>query len=252
MYPAAHHQPCANLSLSEQEEAMQRGKPDYIAVHAPAYRRIAAGERAGWSEPADVAAALGALKRCLALTGAPTGGELLELGCGDGCLSVELARLPGFAVAGIDIVPLAIELAAQRAAREGVALDLHLGDVLSLPFDTGRFDVVVDGHCLHCIVYGDRARFLAEALRVLRPGGMLVVLTMAGDPPPEELPGEFDAATRTQVYRGIAGRHFGLPEGIIGEVQAAGFTVCEHWLEPDRDAVQGMDELTIAAVKPER
>jgi SAM-dependent methyltransferase len=223
-------------------------RTDYLGVHQPGYEAIAAGQRAGWSTAADSDAALAHVRRALELPGAPQQGRLLELGCGDGCLTVPLAQLPGFSVSGVDLVPLAVELAARRAQAAGVALDLRVGNVLDLPWPEASFDVVVDGHCLHCIVLGDRRRVFAEAWRVLRPGGMLVLITMVGDPA-AGMPGCFDPALRCLVRDGVAGRHFGTPEGILGEVKQAGFAVLAHWLWPAQAADEN-DDLIAAALKP--
>jgi 2-polyprenyl-3-methyl-5-hydroxy-6-metoxy-1,4-benzoquinol methylase len=237
-----------DISNSDLEaETGQPQRADYLGVHQRNYARIAAGEQEGWSTPQIVAGMLAAIKRALALPGAPVSGRLLELGCGDACLSVVLAQELPFTVSGIDIVPLAIELAQKRAERAGVALELRTGSVAALPWPDGAFDVLIDAHCLHCIVLDDRQRFFAEAKRVLRPGGMLVLLTMVGDPPPE-MRAYFDAATRNVVHGGVAGRHFGTPESILAEAAQAGFCVIEHLVSPAREA-DAADELVAALIR---
>lgn len=223
-------------------------RADYVGVHEPVYRRIAAGERAGWSTAEEAAQLLAQVQRALALPDVPREGRLLELGCGDGCLNVLLAELGGFQVAGIDIVSLAIELAGQRAAREGVALELAVGDVLALPWPAAHFDVLVDGHCLHCIVLDDRRCFFGEAWRVLRPGGALILATMVGDPPPG-MSGQFDPVQRYQVHGGVAGRHFGTPDSVLAEAREARFELLAHWLWPAQTEMD-CDDLIAALIKP--
>jgi ubiquinone/menaquinone biosynthesis C-methylase UbiE len=210
-------------------------RSDYIGVHAPKYESIAKGEREGWSSAEETEDALSHVQRALKLPGMPAGGLVLELGCGDGCLSVELARHTPFEVHGVEIVPLALQLARRRADAAGVKLQLHEADVRALPWTDGAFDLAVDSHCLHCIVLNDRALVLAEVRRVLRPGGALIVMTMTGDPPAEMRPG-FDPATRTAVRDGVAGRHFGTAESVAAELRAAGFTIADHWTVPALDA----------------
>lgn len=229
------------------DEGEQAPHADYLGVHAGMYQRIAAGERAGWSAPAEAAGMLAQVQRALSLPAAPQCGRLLELGCGDGCLSVLLAAHLPFAASGIDIVPLAIDLARKRAARAGVTLELRCGDVLDLPWPDGSFDLLVDGHCLHCIVLDDRERFLAEAWRVLRPGGMLVLLCMVGEPPPD-MPGSFDVVTRNVVLDGVIGRHFGTPESILAEARQAGFGCAAYWTWPAPDA-SANDDLVAVLVR---
>jgi SAM-dependent methyltransferase len=223
-------------------------RADYLGVHQHEYERIAAGERSGWSTAEEAAQTLAQVQRALALPGVPREGRLLELGCGDGCLSVLLARTGGFQVAGIDIVPLAVELAQKRAAREGVALELAVGNVLALPWPDAHFDVLVDGHCLHCIVLDDRRRFFSEAWRVLKPGGALIIVTMAGDPPPG-MPGEFDPLRRCLVHGGVAGRHFGTQDSVLAEARAARFELLAHWLWPAQTEMD-CDDLIAALIKP--
>lgn len=189
-----------------------------------------------------VAHALAQVRRALALPGVPQSGRLLELGCGDGCITVRLARELPFAVSGVDIVPLAVALAAQR---EGVELELRQGSVLALPWPDGHFDAVVDGNLLHCIVLGDRARCLAEAWRVLAPGGALIVMCLAGDPPPSAV-FAFDPVTRCQIRDGVAGRHFATQESLLAELTAAGFEIAAHWLNPATHAEE-CDEMVVAA-----
>jgi ubiquinone/menaquinone biosynthesis C-methylase UbiE len=221
---------------------------DYLGVHQPVYERVARGERDGWSAPDEVAAMLAQLERALATPGVPQGGRLLELGCGDGCLTVELAKRPEYSVAGIDIVLLALELAQRRAAAAGRQLDLRCGSICTLPWPDAYFDIVVDGHCLHCIVLDDRPRALAEVRRVLRPGGALVVMTMCGNPPPG-LPGHFEAELRLQIHDGVAGRHIGTPAGLLSELRAAGFAVLHSRVVP-RHAANSNDELVAVGARP--
>ena len=74
-------------------------------------------------------------------------------------------------------MPAAIGVAAARAERLGRRVALVVGEAEALPYPDDAFDVVV-GTFVLCTV-GDVARTLAEARRVLRPGGMLRVLEHA-------------------------------------------------------------------------
>jgi SAM-dependent methyltransferase len=241
---------------------MPEPRSDYHGVHLPTYERIAAGERGGWSSPDDVAAGIAAVRRALASAGkdaAATGDtlapadlaqveRLLELGCGDGCLTEALARELPYSVSGIEIVPLALDLARQRLDAAGLTAELVQGSVTALPWPDGVFAAVVDGLCLHCIVLGDRARVLGEVYRVLRPGGVFFLMTMCGDPP-LDLAAGFDPVTRCVVRDGVAGRHFGTQESLLAELATAGFARVEHWLERPADHT-GNVTLCAAAVKP--
>ncbi len=98
------------------------------------------------------------------------GALLLDVACGGGLLAPRL-RHTGYRHVGIDLSPTATRLAADH----GVAA-VH-GDARRLPFRDELFDVVVAGEILeHVADYPD---VVDEACRVLKPGGTLVVDTIA-------------------------------------------------------------------------
>ena len=54
-----------------------------------------------------------------------------------------------------------------------MAAHFQTGNVLNLTWHASNsFDIVLDGHCFHCIIGPDRAQFLREAFRVLKPAGV--------------------------------------------------------------------------------
>ncbi|MGH8987024.1 MAG: ubiquinone/menaquinone biosynthesis methyltransferase [Acidimicrobiales bacterium] len=107
--------------------------------------------------------------RALAL--AP-GSAVLDLGCGTGALGV-IARQFGYRVVGIDVSP---GMLAARSSRSAVAL----GDAAALPFATGSFDGVLCAYALRNFTHLDAS--LAEAARVVRPGGRVSLLEVATPP----------------------------------------------------------------------
>jgi ubiquinone/menaquinone biosynthesis C-methylase UbiE len=179
-------------------------------------------------------------------------GRLLELGCGAGNVSIELAKR-GFDVHGIDIAPTAIEWARQNTLQAETACRFSVGNVLDLiEFPDESFDIVLDGHCLHCIIGTDRQQFLSSALRVLRPGGSLLIRTMCNEVPKGLVQsGNFDIQTRCTVSTGgIATRYIGWANDIICEVVDAGFNVVQMKIEPaDLNAENNLDELLLLARK---
>jgi 2-polyprenyl-3-methyl-5-hydroxy-6-metoxy-1,4-benzoquinol methylase len=93
--------------------------------------------------------------------------RLLDVGCGTGPFSLTAAQR-GAVVTSLDI---GTELLA-RARAKGVATVLA-GDAMALPFTDARFDIVLSSECIEHTA--DPRRAVVEMLRVLRPGGRLVL-----------------------------------------------------------------------------
>jgi len=108
---------------------------------------------------------------------APDGARVLEVGCGPGRLSIRLARQHGLEVTGLDLDPAMIERAQANADRPGDGEarrpSFLVGDVASLAFPDGSFDLVVSTLSMHH--WADPTAGLAEIGRVLRPGARALV-----------------------------------------------------------------------------
>jgi ubiquinone/menaquinone biosynthesis C-methylase UbiE len=101
------------------------------------------------------------------------GMELLDCGCGEGTITVDLAALlaPG-RVVGIDIASIAIERARQLATDRGLTnLRLEVGSVYELPFPDASFDAVFAHTLFEHLT--DKSKALREIWRVLKPGGLI-------------------------------------------------------------------------------
>ena len=198
-------------------------KTDY-ALHDRQYQKRRAAGEPGWNDAETIANNNGKLAAALAAGYYPKHGKALELGCGAGDLSLELAAR-GYDVSGVDIAPTAIEWARDKAQERGLSADFQVGSVLDLAsYADNTFDLVLDGYCLHCIIGDDRAKFYAAARRVLKPGGLLHINTMWDDGNLDAL-GGFDPETRCQIWDGVALRYFGLPDELLAEATAAGFDI---------------------------
>lgn len=108
---------------------------------------------------------------------APGGVRVLEVGCGPGHLSILLARRHGLDVTGVDLDPAMIERARANAERPGYGDERRpsflVGDVASLGFPDGSFDLVVSTLSMHH--WADPSAGLAEIGRILRPDGRALI-----------------------------------------------------------------------------
>jgi methyl halide transferase len=110
--------------------------------------------------------------------------RVIELGCGTGINAVWLAQ-QGFDVTAVDITPLAIEKARQRAIAAGVTVRFELADVLDLRETYEPFPFFFDRGCYHAVRTLDVRAYLRTLERVTAPGSLGLVLTgNARDPHP--------------------------------------------------------------------
>jgi ubiquinone/menaquinone biosynthesis C-methylase UbiE len=152
---------------------MNEGTPVKSAVAAHWNRRaptfdsdfghsiVTADERAAWDRIFGL------------ISGGRSGLDALDVGCGTGFLSFELAAR-GHRVTGIDFAAAMLSEARRKTALTNVSVWFEQGDAENLPFTALVFDLVVCRHVLWTLPHPEAA--VAEWVRVLRPGGRLVVL----------------------------------------------------------------------------
>lgn len=107
-------------------------------------------------------------------------GDVLEIAVGTGRNFLHYP--PDARVTGIELSREMLDLAEQRATQLGKDFDLRLGDAQSLELPDDSFDTVVVTLSL-CSIPDDAAA-VAEIRRVLRPGGLLLLLEHVGSPAP--------------------------------------------------------------------
>jgi len=118
------------------------------------------------------------------LAGLRAGMHVLDVGSGIGGPARTLAVECGCQVTGLDLTEEFCHAATMLTARVGLQerVAFRHGSALDLPFEDGTFDVVWTQGVLMNL--GDKARFFAEASRVLRPGGRLAFQASLAGPVP--------------------------------------------------------------------
>ncbi len=130
------------------------------------------------------------VRRAALVQGLPAGGarrapgaRVLDVCTGTGDVAIGLARrLPSARITGVDFSEPMLELGRLKVRRRGLEgrVELVRGDALRLPFEDGGFDAVTVAFGLRNLT--DRRLGIREMVRVLRPGGRLLVLELS--PPP--------------------------------------------------------------------
>lgn len=135
------------------------------------------------TEP-EAAVDLAMVDHFIRLLGERGGSRVLDAGCGTGRMARHLTDR-GLAVTGVDLSPGMLAM----AGRDHPDLDVREGSLLDLPFGAGTFDGVLCWYSLIHLTDDELPVALAEVVRVLRPGGLVLVAFQVGD-------GAFDVGRR--------------------------------------------------------
>lgn len=102
--------------------------------------------------------------------------EILDVATGTGDLAITAMKIDPKHIAGIDISPSMLEIGKEKIIRKGLTgkIDLMEGDSENIPFNDNSFDVAMVAFGVRN--FADPVKGLSEMRRVIRPGGMTVVL----------------------------------------------------------------------------
>lgn len=114
-----------------------------------------------------------ALRRALAIAKIPPGSRALDVGCGTGRW-VRRYEAIGFRTTGVDATAGMLRLARGR----GTSAPLVVGEAFHLPFGDAAFDFVSDVTVVQHILPSLQPQALDEMMRVLRPGGRLILMEL--------------------------------------------------------------------------
>lgn len=124
----------------------------------------------------------------LDLAGLKSGQRVLDIGSGTGTLALAAAKrlAPGGVVYGVDVSPKMVAAARRKARRKGLDVSVHFSasDATALSFADGMFDAVLVTTVLHMVPEAERATVLREIARILRPGGVVLLVDYGGSERP--------------------------------------------------------------------
>ena len=109
---------------------------------------------------------------------APGAGErVVDLACGTGNAALAAARA-GASVLGVDTAARLVEVARRRAAEAGLDASFEVADAVAVPAPDAAFDGAVS---VFGVIFADPDAVLGELVRIVRPGGRIVLTTWTTD-----------------------------------------------------------------------
>lgn len=216
---------------------------EYLAAvkreHAEAAQRYFADHAGEWDSLRALHVAEAAVEAAMvAAVGERPFESMLDLGTGTGRLLELLAPLYNRAV-GIDASADMLAVARANLDRAGIAkAQVRLGDIQHLPFARNAFDLVTVHQVLHYL--NDPERAIAEAARVLRPGGRLLIVDFA----PHDL--EFLRERHAHRRLGFA------PAAMRQWIEAAGLALLDTRDLPAGDDASGKLTVTLVLARDRR
>lgn len=131
----------------------------------------------------------------------PSGSRVLEVAPGPGYFAIELAKIGGYEITGLDISRTFVEIAERNAAEAKVKIDFRLGNVSAMPFQNESFDFLV---CTAAFKnFAQPVEALREMYRVLKRGGRALIIDLRKD------------ASRKSIYSAVDQMNAGAINGVI-------------------------------------
>ena len=137
--------------------------------------------------------------------------NILEVGCSNGFISIELARYVGATVTGIDLNQASVEAATRNIDQSVLSrVNFLCADAGDLTFPDNHFShVVIGGHLPFVLGNADRLLHIREAIRVLRPWGYVVTaMYYYHRTPPSDFIEKFNQAFDTHLSSGHDERYW--------------------------------------------
>ncbi len=161
------------------------------------------------------------------------GQRVLEVACGTGRATVDLARAVGSAgrVDALDLTEAMLEQSRAKIEKSGLSsrVEFKQGNAKALPYPDASFDVLYNGYMFDLIPLDGFSPILKEFERVLKPGGMLVLVNMSKP----------DA--RKTVFERVYERGWAVmpcrPVLMSPYVENAGFTAVQRLYRPSRGLI---------------
>jgi len=143
-------------------------QPDLVSVWDQVYERYRSIDLAAPDHRAGI-------ERFLEITGPTAGRSFCEVGSGSGTTSVQLAKRGG-KMTLVDISPKSLAFAKRHFEGERLPAQYAIQDGLRLGFQDGVFDVVFNGGVIEHFTDEGKIALIREMYRVVKPGGLLVIL----------------------------------------------------------------------------
>jgi ubiquinone/menaquinone biosynthesis C-methylase UbiE len=141
-------------------------------------------------------------RRVLAHAAIASGDQVLDVGCGTGTLAVAAARAaPGVRVTGLDADASILARARKKATAAGLEIGFDAGRSTALPYADESFDVVLSTLFFHHVPDDAKRETATELVRVLRPGGRVVVGDLGR---PQDPMMRFAVRVTVQLLDGVA------------------------------------------------